>query len=196
MSRFPVSCDLRGNQGGNVWPMVVGLTPLLGENWRSFEVDADGKTTSAGYLENGAAIAGEGDYQGQTIVRMDDWRSLPRLATVPVAVLIDDAVGSSGEGVAVAFRGRPKARFFGEKTYGVASSNEGFIVADRINVVVTTAMMADRDGRIYPDGIVPDTLVSAGPGSSVDPDDAVVESAKIWLARQSECSSVQIGSAH
>lgn len=187
--------DLRGNQGGNVWPMVVGLTPLLGENWRSFEADADGTTTSAGYLENGAAIAGEGDYEGQTIVRLDDWRSLPRLATVPVAVLIDDAVGSSGEGVAVAFRGRPETRFFGEKTYGVASSNEGFMVANRINIVLTTAMMADRDGRIYPDGILPDTLVPAGSGSLVDPDDAVVESAKIWLASQSTCLSSQVRSA-
>lgn len=187
--------DLRGNQGGNVWPMVVGLTPLLGENWRSFEVDADGKTTSAGYLKNGAAIAGEGDYEGQTIVRLGDWRSLPRLATVPVAVLIDDAVGSSGEGVAVAFRGRPETRFFGEKTYGVASSNEGFMVADRINVVVTTAMMADRHGRLYPDGILPDTLVQAGAGSLVDPDDAVVESAKIWLESQSTCLSSHVSTA-
>tara|TARA_B100000678_G_C18222690_1_gene507572 strand:- start:523 stop:1569 length:1047 start_codon:yes stop_codon:yes gene_type:complete len=179
--------DLRGNQGGNVWPMVAGLSPLLGEGWRSFELGADGDTTSAGYLSGGAAIAGEGEYEGQTIVQVDGWRSFPRLAQVPVAVLIDDAVGSSGEGVAVAFKGRAKTRFFGEKTYGAASSNEGFIIGDRVNIVITTGMMADRHGRIYPDGVSPDTAVAMGPGSSADPDDAVVEAAKAWLGRKGAC---------
>lgn len=27
--------DLRGNQGGNIWPMVAGLMALLGEGWKS-----------------------------------------------------------------------------------------------------------------------------------------------------------------
>lgn len=176
--------DLRGNQGGNVWPMVAGLSPLLGEGWRSYEIGRDGKRSSAGYLKGGSAIAGEGEYQGQTIVTVADALLLPGLAKLPVAVLIDDAVGSSGEGVAVAFKGRRSTRFFGQQTYGAASSNEGFMVGDRINIVVTTAMMADRRGTIYPDGVPPDDAIAAGPGSASDPDDAVEEAAKRWLAEQ------------
>ena len=187
--------DLRGNQGGNIWPMVAGLTPLLDEGWQSFELNSDGNTTSAGYLEGGAAIAGEGEYEGQTIVQLDGWLPLPRLSQLPVAVLIDDAVASSGEGVAIGFKGRPRTRFFGEPTYGAASSNEGFVIDDRVNIVITTSMMADRDGRVYPDGIPPDTGVLAGAGSSVDPDDSAVEAAKVWLASQDQCRASQAISA-
>ena len=180
--------DLRGNQGGNVWLMVAGLSPLLGEGWRSYELDRNGKTTSAGYLKRGAAIAGEGEYASQTIVSVDGWQPYPRLAKAPVAVLIDDAVGSSGEGVAVAFKGRPRTRFFGQTTYGAASSNEGFLIGERVNIVVTTGMMADRKGHIYPDGVPPDQQVMAGDRSLGDPDDAVVEAAKDWLATTKACA--------
>ena len=38
----------------------------------------------------------------------------------PVAVLIDRDTGSSGEGIAIAFQGRPDTRFCGELTYGAA----------------------------------------------------------------------------
>lgn len=188
--------DLRGNQGGNIWPMVAGLSPLLGQGWRSFELGSDGITTSAGYLENGAAIAGEGEYEGQTIVQVDGWKPYERLSQLPVAVLIDDAVASSGEGVAVGFKGRPGTQFFGQTTYGAASSNEGFLIDDRVNIVVTTGMMVDRDGRTYPTGISPDTLVVDGPGSSNDPDDAMVEAAKIWLAGDANCGAVTTAPAN
>jgi carboxyl-terminal processing protease len=39
----------------------------------------------------------------------------------PVAVLVDRDTGSSGEGIAIDFRGRPETRFFGELTYGAAT---------------------------------------------------------------------------
>jgi C-terminal processing protease CtpA/Prc len=35
-------------------------------------------------------------------------------------VLIDRDTGSSGEGIAIAFQGRPDTRFCGELTYGAA----------------------------------------------------------------------------
>ncbi|RZJ16611.1 MAG: hypothetical protein EON91_12520 [Brevundimonas sp.] len=173
--------DLRGNVGGNVWPMKAGLSALLG--------DAYLNSDSYARFENGAFLVNEGQYKGMEAARATNWRSLPGLENTPVAMLIDDGVGSSGEGIAVAFSGRPNTRFFGQTTAGVASSNEGFTLSDDVNLVVTTSMMADREGRIYPDGVPPDTPVAHGEGDPADPDDAVVEAAKAWLTTQPGCAA-------
>lgn len=187
----PVSCgyvvDLRGNSGGNVWPMLAGLSPLLGNMPIGREIDREGIRSDYARLEDGAAIVNEGEDKDARLAAVADWQPLPALQSAPVAVLIDDFTASSGEGVAVAFKGRPHTRFFGQKSYGVASSNQGFVVGEQANVVITTAMMADRNGRIYPDGIAPDVPVAAGAGSPTDPDDAVVEAAKAWMSRQPAC---------
>lgn len=179
--------DLRGNQGGNSWPMAVGVAPLLGEGWRSRELDRDGVFSTYARLEGGAAIVEDGKDKGYRLAAIQGWRPLPKLASAPVAVLIDDAVASSGEAMAVAFNGRANTRFFGEATVGAASSNQGFVIDDRVNIVVTTSMMADRNGAIYPQGLSPDQLVPFGEGSEADPEDAVVEAAKAWLSKQRAC---------
>lgn len=173
--------DLRGNVGGNVWPMKAGLSPLLGETYLNSDPYAR--------FEAGAFLINAGEYKDMAAARVTDWRPLPRLEHAPVAVLIDDGVGSSGEGVAVAFQGRAHTRFFGQTTAGVASSNEGFTLSDGVNLVVTTSMMADRNGRIYPDGVHPDTPIAHGEGEPGDPDDAVIEAAKAWLAAQPGCAA-------
>lgn len=181
--------DVRGNRGGNVWLMVAGLSPLLGDGWKSFEINSAGERTSAAHLDKGAAVISEGDYKGSKIVEVQDWQEWPALRVAPVAILIDDAVASSGEGVVVAFKGRPNTRFFGETTSGTASSNEGFLIGKGTNLVITTAMMADRTGTIYPDGIAPDVAVTFGEGSASDPEDAVVEAAKQWFLELPGCQS-------
>ena len=88
---------------------------------------------------------------------------------------------------AVAFQGRPSTRFFGGRTFGVASSNTGVTLSDGVNLVVTTGMMVDRLGQIHPEGISPDETVAHGPGDPANPEDAVVEAAADWLADQPGC---------
>lgn len=183
--------DLRGNGGGNVWPMLVGLSPLLGDRYNSYDQRPDGSRKLYATLTGGKAIIADKDdpNYGAAIVGIDVWRAFPQLARRPVAVLIDDAVGSSGEGVAVAFKGRAKTRFFGQNTYGLASSNEGFMVGDRINVVVTTGLMTDRGGRTYQRGISPD-VVTVQPKGAKDPNDPAMLAAGQWLhaSRSAGCN--------
>lgn len=181
--------DLRGNQGGNVWPMLVGLSALLGDGPQGVERDGAGRDLAYARLEQGAAIVLEGEYAGMAAARAENWRPVPGLTAAPVAVLIDDAVASSGEGVAVAFRGRSATRYFGQATFGVASSNTGVTLSDGVNLVVTTGMMVDRDGRVWPDGLSPDEVVEHGPGDPSNPEDAVVEAATAWLAVQPGCAA-------
>lgn len=180
--------DLRGNGGGNVWPMLAGLSPLLGEPWNGYDLKPDGSISTYVTIRRGkATIVDKADANaGVTFLELERWKPLPKLVMAPVALLIDDAVASSGEGVTLAFEGRPNSRSFGGKTYGLASSNEGFMLADRVNVVVTSGLMIDRFRRTYPDGVTPDEVVP-NPPSADGPSDPVVEAARRWLASQPAC---------
>lgn len=181
--------DLRGNGGGNVWPMLTGLAPLLGEPWNGYDLRPDGRLTSYATVWRGkATIMDKYDpYFGANMIELANWKPLPALVRAPVAVLIDDAVGSSGEGVTLAFQGRPNTRTFGTKTAGVASSNEGFMLADRVNIVVTTGLMIDRFRRTYPNGVTPDQA-TAVPASADSPDDPTMHAALDWLGQQPGCA--------
>lgn len=178
--------DLRGNGGGNMWPMVTGLAPLFGDGLALGHQNAAGENTTRGVLKDGATYWVGPERGGEVIVRIEGWRDL-RLVEAPVAVLQNDAVASSAEAVLAILAGRAHTRSFGQKSYGVASSKRGFELSDQTNLVITTAMMTDRQGRTYPEGFRPDEPVVAGPGLEADPDDAVVEAAKAWLAEQDAC---------
>lgn len=181
--------DLRGNGGGNVWPMLTGLSALSGDGPAGRTMDRAGELSTYAELKEGVAVVvQEGGDLGLTVMTTSGWRPMPHLASVPVAVLIDDGVFSSGEGVAVHFKGRPATRFFGQRTGGLASSNDNAMLSDGTNMVITVAMMADRNGGTHPLGVEPDEPVAAGAGSHADPDDAVVETAKTWLATQASCA--------
>lgn len=181
----PAACayilDLRGNVGGNVWPMKLGLTALLGEDYD--------QNDSYARVRNGAVTIVAEEDAGLELVRLDRWRPLPHLQETPVAVLIDSATASSGEGVALAFKGRDQTRFFGQNTAGLASVNEGFELRDGVNLVVTVEMMTDRNGAVYPNGIAPDLFIGAGEGSAGDGEDAVRDAAKLWLTGLPTCGS-------
>lgn len=180
----PATCgyivDLRGNTGGNFWPMVMGLSGLLGEGPQGLYRDAEGRDSAYARLSQGKAIGTDGESEGAVIARVPAWRPAPGLAQRPVAVLVDDATASSGEGVALAFVGRPNTRSFGAQTYGVASANNGFRLSDGVNLVITVAMMVDPTGQTHPEGYRPDLEMEAD-------DEQVVEAASAWLSTQPAC---------
>lgn len=186
----PTACgyilDLRGNTGGNMWPMVTGLSPLLGDGMGLGEEDGYGRKSVYGKLRGGEAIIANGGGTGNRLFAVQGWRDLG-LTGAPVAILQDDGVMSSGEAVLAAFKGRRDTRSFGQKSRGLASANAGYQLPDGTNLLITVAMMTDREGRTYPEGFAPDEFVAAGPGLERDPEDAVVEAAKAWLDRQPAC---------
>ncbi len=92
--------DLRQNSGGNLWPMLAGLGPLLGGGELAASVYPDGRRVGVWYRDG---QAGFGDY---TQLRV---RTPYRLrAPLPVAVLVGPGTASSAEVLAVALRGQPR----------------------------------------------------------------------------------------
>jgi carboxyl-terminal processing protease len=103
----------------------------------------------------------------------------------PVAVLIDRDTGSSAEGIAIAVRGRVDTRFFGESTYGAATSTFPFKLSDGAQLFVVTGAMLDRDGREYPMGATPDEEVLSA--ATISTNDSVIVAASEWLSMMRAC---------
>lgn len=172
--------DVRGNTGGNMWPMVAGVGPILGEDSIGFFVDPD-SLVNAWYYE-----AGQAGFDDLAISRVATPYALQ--SPLPhVAVLTDSLTASSGEAVAVAFRGRTGARAFGEATWGVSTANAAFPLNDGSVIFLTVTTMADRLGVIYGQELVPDEVVTGGTKTGDPQSDAVLDAAIDWLNAQS-CS--------
>jgi C-terminal processing protease CtpA/Prc len=178
--------DLRGNDGGNIAPMLAGIGPLLGDGAATGTIDSHGKTGSFIYREGKALYR---DRSGKEAVggEVADPMS-PIRPEMPAAVLIDSLTASSGEIIAIAFKGRPvPTRFFGEQTYGASTATAGHLLPDGANLVIAEGLDVDRTGHRYPDGIRPDVPIpDAGSLPSLH-DDAAVQAAKAWLSGQPTC---------
>jgi len=141
--------DLRGNIGGNMWPMLVGVGPVLGDDTLGYCIDANNTKTAWRY-EKGKALL-DGDIQAETA------HYYPLTSANPVvAVLTDTLTASSGEAVAVAFKARKHTRSFGSGTCGVSTSRSRFYLSDGSVLLLTTAVFADRRLVRYGHSIAPD----------------------------------------
>jgi carboxyl-terminal processing protease len=104
----------------------------------------------------------------------------------PVAVLIRDLTTSAGEGVLVAFIGRPATRSFGTPTAGLPTSPRRFLLPDGAYLVFTDAAATDRNGQVYESEISPDErVIDLFPD---DENDIVLDAAIAWLDEQEPCS--------
>lgn len=167
--------DLREDRGGNMWPMLAGIGPILGEG----EVGGFtyGGNTVAWWYRNGTA--GSGSYAGARVSDPPLRLSQPRPA---VAVLTGPHTASSGEAVAVAFRGRPNTRSFGAGTCGLSTGNARFPLSDGAVIYLATSTYVDRLGRLYGEVIPPDEPVADSPENQVGAD-PVVAAALQWLTK-------------
>ena len=144
--------DLRGNGGGNMWPMIAGLGPILGEGTAGAFVDLDNRVSWWAYA-NGASTDG-----GQLRVQVPTPYALLKPSPT-VAVLTNCGVASSGEATAIAFRVRANTRSFGTPTRGLSTSNNGFPMNDGASLVLTVSVMADRTLTRYGGVVTPDEVV-------------------------------------
>lgn len=176
--------DLRGNLGGNLWPMLTGIGPLLGDQKEVSQSITRNGMTSTSYYDGLAGFDGvvNGEPVGYRYPRIG---GVPYVLSRPakIAILVDHSTASSGEMVAIAFRGQKNTRFFGEHTLGVTTVTNGWTLIDGANPVVAVGVTADRNGVRYPDGIEPDEVVASGSSEFSLEQDPVVLAAAHWLGR-------------
>lgn len=153
--------DLRRNSGGNMWPLLAALRPLLGAE------------------KLGSSRLRSGEEKPWQLDADDTAAALPDLRGARAAVLIGSATSSAGEAVATAFRGRPGTRLFGEATDGRATMNSSYPLPDGSLLQLATALMVDRTGAAVTGRLEPDETLPRVP----DGPDTAREAARRWLAQ-------------
>jgi carboxyl-terminal processing protease len=173
--------DLRGNTGGNMWPMLTGIGPILGDGVVGSFVAADGNVKW--FYQDGKTGTRNPAGVETVSLTLDEAPVLNGVnPTAPVAILVDSSTASSAEAITIAFHGRANTRFFGSHTAGKSTAVQPFKLDDGAELYLTTAIDADRSGTSYPDGFTPDEVfpsVATIPAESSDP---VVHAAQLWLA--------------
>lgn len=162
--------DLRENTGGNTWPLVAGLRPLLGG-------EPDGRPDPP---------PGSGSPWVATIAPREAPESLKGLEFVRVAVLIGPGTVSSA--VTNAFRRRLQTRSFGQPTTGVPSANSLLPLSDGAMILLTTATIADPTGKRYGARVEPDEVISAPVRPERD-GDPTLSAAVGWLKQSRTCGA-------
>jgi C-terminal processing protease CtpA/Prc len=144
--------DLTECQGGDMWPMLSGIGPLIGKGKVGSFFTINDKEEGTWNYENGRAFILSKDSIVHTVkspfVNKD-------INPNKIAVLQGEKTASSGEAILVAFLGKKNVRTFGRKTATYSTANESFDLTNGSILWVTTAVYADRDLNKYPDGILP-----------------------------------------
>lgn len=172
--------DLRQNQGGNMWPMLLGLAPLLAKNPNGKEVIGAfhlGATHQAWSLQPGRVLI-----ENRTRLELSSPPYVLRRPAPPVAVLIGHRTASSGEMVTLAFRGRPTARSFGQETAGFSTANTPVPLPDGSVLLLTGSVAVDRNHKGDGGKLQPDVSVS----NEADAE----HSARNWLLTQPQCRAM------
>lgn len=160
--------DLRGNFGGNMWPMLLAAGPILGEGVLGYFFYPDSSFYTWNH-KNGIVYDENGTW-GQT--------TNPYRLKSPhpyVAILTDSVTASSGEAVTIAFKGRSKTKSFGKPTFGVSTSNRVHTLSDGSRINLTESVFADRNKTKYGHAVYPDVECDK---------DKTLEEAINWLSNQ------------
>lgn len=167
--------DLRLNGGGAMYPMMLGLEPLLG----------------AGKIGEFIARESEGWYIKAHNFLLDT-AVLTSLKTpcafnaerLPVVVLIGNNTGSSGEFLVMAFKGRNNTLFLGKETAGYVTAVGGFPVNEAAYLYLSTGYGMDRLGKVYKQAIKPDVVMDSPDSFNDIGADKKVQAAIAWIVNQ------------
>ncbi len=166
--------DLRKNTGGNCWPMLAGIGPLLGNGVCGYFVSAREKIPIV--YTDGAAL------QGRNVRCRTSAAYTMKSDKKSIVVLTGRRTVSSGEIIALAFKGREQVYLYGEPTAGYTTANATYTLSDNSMLVLTVCMEADRTGKICEGSIMPDQTFT--PDKQAGSNDAAMSAAVMWLSSQ------------
>ncbi|MGT2768883.1 S41 family peptidase [Streptococcus ictaluri] len=157
--------DLRDNTGGNMGPMIIGLTSVL-PNGELFSFQNKYGQKQLISLKNDSLV-------NNSKFSLKDPISKKR---VPLAVLINNRTASSGEMTALAFQGLEHCLFFGQSSAGYTSGNSVSKLYDGAILAITSSQLINRQGQTYENSpIIPDIVT-----------DKPLEEATQWLSEQTK----------
>jgi C-terminal processing protease CtpA/Prc len=163
--------DLRNNTGGNCWPMLAGLGPLLGDGVCGYFVSQTDKVPIS--YQNG--VAEYGPYARCEVPHPYSLKS----GYKQIIVITGPKTCSSGEIIALAFKGKDRVSFYGECTAGFTTVNTTYNLSDSSMLVLTVRKIADCKGAVCEGKIIPEELIAPDPHNKAN--DLVKTAAVMWL---------------
>lgn len=155
-----VIVDLRGNTGGDMGPMLAGLSPILKDGELMYFKSS--KTRSPVKLEDGENIGGG----SPTKV---DYKK--KLKDIPIGVLTDEKTASSAEALLVILKAYENVKVFGKPSAGFVSANMSFNLTKDMVMVLTISNYQAIDGKVYPEEPIEADFLSESP----------LDDAKKWI---------------
>jgi carboxyl-terminal processing protease len=139
--------DLRDNYGGNMWPMLAGLNPLLEDNTVGYQVISNHYSS---WESNSKKPFG--------LPKMRNTYKCKDLKN-KIAVLIDTVTASSGEMIAISLLGMGNSKSFGNPTGGYTTTNGTYRLSNGAYLFLANGYCADRNKKVYMGKIQPDVAV-------------------------------------
>lgn len=152
LSKSPcgIILDFSENTGGNMWPMLIGLSPLLTEGIVGYFKYASGTVKAIEKKSSGIFI------QGSRHVLNDASTLEPINQAQFIAIVVGANSASSGEIVPIMFHGQKNVRFFGQRTFGVPTVNSTFKLPNGGFANITTGVTLDRNNNLFETHIDPE----------------------------------------
>ena len=164
--------DLRYNGGGNINVMLAGIAPLL-DTKTVVKIQDENKNI----LFTGNIIKNDFWYAGNNVHKVG---KKPKIKNPKIAILTSRWTTSSGEFVAVAFKGQKNTKFFGEPTEGKTTNNSWKIINNEIALVISTGVYCDRNGNVYVHNVKPDKEIAFEVEENKEKDKGIIEAVN-WL---------------
>ncbi len=165
--------DLRFNGGGNIEPMISGLAPLIGEGFIGGGINSNNDVRPF-KIENGQF------YNFNRLACPMD--NLPKIgANEKVAVLLSRYTTSSGEMLAIAFKGRDNTKFIGEPTSGYTTGNGYDVVSEELVMIISQDVFIDRNKVKYKNRVGVDEFIEFQHTIDMKSDDQINRAIQ-WLS--------------
>lgn len=148
--RCGIILDFSHNRGGNIWPILVGLSPLLTDGVVGSFKNTQGDTRVIEKQHNKIFYRGVSHKLNSVISKQ------PKQQARHIALIVGPASASSGEIIPILFQGQENVRVFGQPTRGLATANTLFALPNGGSANITTALTVDRHGKIFETRLVPD----------------------------------------
>lgn len=168
--------DLRSNGGGNIDPMISGLAPLIGEGKIGGSVNLKSETMIEFTIEDSQFF-----HYGRLVCGMKDEPQID--LDEKVVVLLSRYTISSGEMLAIAFKGRPNTHFIGEDSGGLTTGNGyDLIEEDGVYLVISQGVFSDRFDKPYLNKVKVDEHIPFDVSANME-SDKQIKRAMEWLKK-------------
>lgn len=140
--------DLADQVGGNAWPPLAVLQPLITANNSARLVSRDGTRTSILSSANLDQVHPKFSTLGSGI--------LSKIGKEPFGIVTTSTTASAGEMLAVLLRGESRSRMFGRPTFGATTANSPVALPDGGTLILSVARYSWGDGPAVRGRIEPD----------------------------------------